>query len=304
MKTKYLSLLASAALVLPFAACDDNEQPGFSDADAFVAFSSSTLTVAEDTCGEESSIASIYVTLASLGGLERSATIEVPDTNALLEDPDLKSAKKAVENENFRIVSSKQLHFDAKNRTAEVKIAYIPDGVYTGDMKFKLVLKSDDANVGHESECIVTLADFEHPLQSILGTYAASADSYLSSRGHFNWNVTISKDDDDVSKVYIDGLDPYFAANLYFGHLTGVVDKEKTKITVAAKQEYGYQTATFEVFSEADPDDDNARQLSEGENLVIDILEGGNKLVVENAYGIYYNGWYNLMCGDLELTKK
>lgn len=302
MKTKYLPLLASAALL--FAACDDNEQPAFSDADAFVAFNSSTLTVAEDPDGEEGSVKSVYVTLASLGGLERSATIEVPDTNALKSDPDFEKAKLAAEGVNFHIVSSKQLHFDAKNRTAEVKIAYIPDGVYTGDLKFKLVLKSDSVNVGHESECIVTLADYEHPLQSILGEYVASADSYFSGRGHFSWTVTISKDDEDVSKVYVDGLDPYFAQNNYMGHLKGSVDKNMTAISVAAKVEYGYQTATFEAFSEADPDDDNARQLSDGESLTISIHDGGKKLVVENAYGIYMDGWFNLMYGGLELTKK
>lgn len=303
MKTKYLPLLASAALLL--AACDDNEQPAFSDADAFVAFSSSTLTVAENPEGEESSVKSVYVTLASLGGLERSATIEVPDTNVLKKDPDFdEKARIAVEGVNFRIVSSKKLHFDAKNRTAEVKIAYIPDGVYTGDMKFKLVLKSDSVNVGHESECLVTLADYEHPLQAILGDYAASADSYFSGRGHFSWTVTISKDDEDVSTVYVDGLDPYFAGVGYMGHLKGSVNEDKTAISVAAKVEYGYQTATFEAFSEADPDDDNARQLSEGESVTISIHDGGKKLVVENAYGIYMDGWFNLMYGGLELTKK
>lgn len=298
MKTKYLPLLASAAVL--FAACDDNEQPAFSDADAFVVFNSSTATVTEKP-GEES-VASVYVTLASLGGLEKTATVEVPDTNALNKDSNFEKAKKAVEGVNFRIISSKTFQFNDSVRTAEVKIAFIPDGVYTGDMKFKLVLKSDDVNVGHESECVVTLADYEHPLQSILGSYAASADSYFPGRGHFNWTVTISKDD-DVSKVYVDGLDPYFAANNFMGHLEGAVNSAKTEITVAAKQEYGYQTATFEAFSEADPDDDNAKQLSEGESLKIAILDGGDKLVVENAFGIYMNGWYNLMYGNLELTK-
>lgn len=299
MKTKYLPLLASAAFL--FAACDDNEQPAFSDADAFVAFNTSSATVTENP--DEESVASVIVTLASLGGLEKTATIEVPDTNALNKDSNFEKAKKAVEGINFRIVSSKTLQFNDSVRTAEVKIAFIPDGVYTGDMKFKLVLKSDDVNVGHESECVVTLADYEHPLQAILGTYAASADSYFAARGHFNWNVTISKDDNDVSKVYVDGLDPYFASAGHKGHLVGAVNSEKTEISVAAKQEYGYQTATFEAFSEADPDDDNTKQLSEGESLKIAILDGGDKLVVENAFGVYMDGWYNLMYGNLELTK-
>lgn len=300
MKIKYLPLLATAML---FAACDDNEQPEFADADAFVAFTSSTATVSEVANSEEASVTSIYVKLSSVAGLTKSATVEVVDT-AELTGSDFENTIKAVEGVNYRILSSKELKFDAENRQAEIKIAYIPDGIYTGDMKFKLIVKSDDANVGHESECIVTLSDNEHPLQAILGDYTASADSYFSSRGHFNWTVTISKDATDVSKVYIDNLDPYFAANGYKGHLAGVVNDEKTEIAVAAGQDYGYKTVTFEVFSTADPDDANAVQLKASENMIISIKDGGATLVVENSFGTYDDGWWNLMYGELVLTKK
>ena len=287
MKYTYLALCASALL---FAACDDNEQPAFSDSDAFVAFNSSTATVAEGATVE------IPVTLASLSGLTATASVEV--------NCNYDNTCTVVEGVNFEIVGSKTLKFDADNRTAYVSIHYIADGEYTGDLTFSLSLKSDDVNVGHENECVVTLSDAEHPLQFILGDYSASADSYFSSRGHYDWTVTISKDASDVSKVYIDGLDPFFLKNGYKGHIYGTVNDDKTQILVPASQSYDYSTATIEMFSTADPDDPNAKELTAADNMEIDIQDEGKTLVVRNCYGIYMSGWYNLMYGDLVLTKQ
>lgn len=295
MKLKYLTLVATAAI---FAACDDNEQPGFSDSDAFVAFNSATVTVDElGSKGEPAQAVSVSVTLASVAGLTTEASIEVVDKNS---DESLT----AVEGENFEIVGSKTLSFNAENRTASISVRYIPDGVFTGDLSFKLVLKSDKVGVGHESECLVTLSDAEHPLQAILGTYAASADSYFSNRGHFDWNITISKDAEDLAKVWIDGLDPYFAANGYLGHIYGTVNEDKTEIAVPVGQSYGYQNTEIVAFSTADPDDANSIELKQGDNIIIAIEEGGAKLVVKNSFGIYDDGWWNLMKGDLVFTKK
>ncbi len=303
MKLKYYTLLASAAV---FSACDDNEQPGFADSEAFVAFNSATSTVYEKTGSGNNEVVApvkdITVTLSSLSGLAKAATVEIDYTG-------IDEKKKATEGVNFEIIGSKELKFTPDNRTANIRVRYIPDGVYTGDLQFKLVLSSTEVNVGHESECLVTLSDAEHPLQPILGTYKASADSYFSNRGHFDWEITFSKDESDVSKIWIDGLDPYFGQAGYLGHVYGTVDSELTTISVPAKQSYGYKDSdgnesTLECFSTADPDDDNAKQLSDGENMAISITDGGATLTVNNAYGIYCGGWYNLMYGGLVLTKK
>lgn len=38
--------------------------------------------------------------------------------------------------------------------------------------------------------------------------------------------------------------------------------------------------------------------------MEIEIKDSGKTLVVKNSYGIYASGWWNLMYGDLTLTKK
>lgn len=283
-------------MALAFVACDDNEQPGFSDSDAFVAFSSSSASVDE---GEE---VVIPVSLASVAGLSKSAYVEVISDDSYT----------AVEGTDFEIVGSKTVKFDAENRTAYITIKSIANGIYTGDVKIGLVLKSDEINVGAQNECVVTIADAEHPLQPILGSFSASADSYFSSRGHFDWTITLSKDESDVSKVYIDNLDPYFASAGYNGHIYGTVESDEdgnlTLIKVPAQQGYGYKyegsEAVLAVFSTADPDDANAKELTASENMEIEIKDGGKTLVVKNCFGIYASGWWNLMYGNLTLTKK
>lgn len=283
-------------MTLAFVACDDNEQPGFSDSDAFVAFSSSSASVDE---GEE---VVIPVSLASVAGLSKSAYVEVISDDSYT----------AVEGTDFEIVGSKTVKFDAENRTAYITIKSIANGIYTGDVKIGLVLKSDEINVGAQNECVVTIADAEHPLQPILGSFSASADSYFSSRGHFDWTITLSKDESDVSKVYIDNLDPYFASAGYNGHIYGTVESDEdgnlTLIKVPAQQGYGYKyegsEAVLAVFSTADPDDANAKELTAAENMEIEIKDGGKTLVVKNCFGIYASGWWNLMYGNLTLTKK
>lgn len=290
MKTlKYIAMsLATVALA---SSCDVNEELKFSDSEAFVAFTKGAVTVQEDAPS-----AKVTISLASVSGLKGNAKISVVT--------DAENGFTAVEGKDFTI-SATSVSFSNESREASIEIIPIPNGIYTGDMKFKLVLNSDDVKVGHEKECVVTISDIEHPLASILHSYKASADSYFASRGHFDWNIVIMKDDKDVEKVWIDNLEPYFAVNGFKQHVYGIVtsvDGVPVKISVPAQQALGYNDGTIEVFSEADPDSEDAYQLSSSENLEILIEEDGHKLTILNAYGAYAGGWYNLMYGNIVIT--
>ncbi len=147
------------------------------------------------------------------------------------------------------------------------------------------------------------IVDEDHPLATILHTYKASADSYFGD--HFDWDIVIMKDDEDVNKVWIDNLEPYFAANGYKQHVYGIVtsvDGEPVKISVPARQALGYKDGTIEVFSEADPDSEEAYLLDSSENLEILVEENGRKLTILNAYGAFVDGWYNLLYGNMVIT--
>jgi hypothetical protein len=292
MKIFKLTYGLMAAAMLSFTSCNINEYPEFDDSDAFLAFTSSTASI-----GEEQGSIEIPLLLTSTSGLSASAEVEVvPD----------ETGKGAVEGTDFTIVNKTLSFSGLDGATQKVKINIIDNDVFGGNKSFVLRLK-DGGNVklGAAKTCTVTIQDNEHPLAFILGTYGASADSYFSSRGHFDWDITISRDESDVNKVWIGDLDPYFAVNginaasgknIFYG----VVNAEKTQILVPAGQKLGYQNTELAAFVAADPDQDE----TEAENVIIDIQNGGQTLVITNAWGIYDDGWWNLFRGPITLTKK
>ena len=292
MKIFKLTYGLMAASMLMLASCNLNDYPEFDDADAFLAFTSSTASI-----GEESGTLEIPVLLTSKSGMTATAEIEV------VADEEGTGAK---EGTDFTI-ENKSLSFSGlEGATQFIKINIVDNDVFGGNKTFTIRLKEGgNVKLGAAKTCKVTIQDNEHPLAFILGTYGASADSYFSSRGHFDWDVTISRDDNDINKVWIGNLDPYFAVNGYntsrdCNIFYGVVNEDKTQILVPVGQKLGYENTELAAFVAADPDEDE----TEGDNIVIEIHDGGNTLVITNAWGIYDDGWWNLFRGPITLTKK
>ena len=292
MKIFKLTYGLMAASMLMLASCNLNDYPEFDDADAFLAFTSSTASI-----GEESGTLEIPVLLTSKSGMTATAEIEV------VADEEGTGAK---EGTDFTI-ENKSLSFSGlEGATQFIKINIVDNDVFGGNKTFTIRLKEGgNVKLGAAKTCKVTIQDNEHPLAFILGTYGASADSYFSSRGHFDWDVTISRDDNDINKVWIGNLDPYFAVNGYntsrdCNIFYGVVNEDKTQILVPVGQKLGYENTELAAFVAADPDVDE----TEGDNIVIEIHDGGNTLVITNAWGIYDDGWWNLFRGPITLTKK
>ena len=278
--------------MLSLASCNINEYPSFDDADAFLAFTSSTAAV-----GEEAGSLEIPVLLTSKSGLSATAEIEVVADE---------TGTGAIEGTHFTIENKTLTFSGLEGATQKIKINVIDNDVFGGNKSFTLRLKEGGSiKLGAAKTCKVTIQDNEHPLAFILGTYGASADSYFSSRGHFDWDITISRDETDINKVWIGDLDPYFAANGYKAAngsniFYGIVNEEKTQILVPVGQTLGYQNTALVAFVAADPDVDE----TEGDNVVIDIKDNGQTLVITNSWGIYDDGWWNLFRGPITLTKK
>ena len=292
MKIFKLTYGLMAASMLMLASCNLNDYPEFDDADAFLAFTSSTASI-----GEESGTLEIPVLLTSKSGMTATAEIEVVADE---------EGTGAIEGTDFTI-ENKSLSFSGlEGATQLIKINIVDNDVFGGNKTFTIRLKEGgNVKLGAAKTCKVTIQDNEHPLAFILGTYGASADSYFSSRGHFDWDVTISRDDNDINKVWIGNLDPYFAVNVYntsrdCNIFYGVVNEDKTQILVPVGQKLGYENTELAAFVAADPDEDE----TEGDNIVIEIHDGGNTLVITNAWGIYDDGWWNLFRGPITLTKK
>ena len=212
----------------------------------------------------------------------------------------------AVEGTHFTI-ENKTLSFSGLDGAIQkIKINVIDNDVFGGNKSFTIRLKEDGSvNLGAAKTCKVTIQDDEHPLAFILGTYGASADSYFSSRGHFDWDITISRDESDITKVWIGDLDPYFASNGYnaannYNIFYGIVNEERTQILIPVGQKLGYDDTALAAFVAEDPDVDE----TEADNVIIDIKDNGQTLVITNAWGIYDDGWWNLFRAPITLTKK
>lgn len=227
LNIKYLSFLLAGAVAL--ASCDKNEPNVFDDKDAFVAFDVVSVTYAEDY-SKDGATFKIPVTLASVKGLEETVKFEVVT-------PEQKGAVAGV---NFELLTTTGvLSFNAENRTQYIEFKTMTDGEYTGDLNFSIkLLPSETLPVGSESECVVTIADIDHPLTFMLGDYTASGEIY--KKGPQSWTITIHKDAEDDHKVWFDNLGNNSGWIDPTTRFYGVVNDDKTILNIPFGQEAEY----------------------------------------------------------------
>jgi len=263
------------------ASCNDlNEVPEFSEGDAFVAFETTAASVAED--GET---LSIPVTLASVSGMSGSVTYSIIDGTA-------------EEGVNFTVEDESQtLTFDAENRTQNIVVNIIDDpGVFTGDLSFQIQLAEDGkVKPSAQNICTVVITDNDHPLSAFFGDWSALADSYYSGDG-VTWTVTIEKDPEDVTVLWIQnivyGFPNYgFVYPNYDTRFYGVVNEEKTEVkfpigqTCAYEYQGEYPITLFGMTADL--------SINESGNVTATLSEDGQMLTFED--GIYVaddtGGW-------------
>ena len=263
-----------AAAFLTFTSCS-NDQPSFNDADAFVAMLSSTVNTDETSGSIE-----IPVMLTSLAGIETTVDFEIsaPETAG------------AVEGEHFTLAnSSKTLTFTKDAPTQNIKVNILDNDEFGGNVKFVITLVNPkNVNLGANTTCTVTIEDNEHPLSMILGDYTISDDDLVYG-DHYDWTITVSRDENDLSKVWFSNLDPYFAANGLvapkYNYVYGIVNDDKTEIRIPVGQDMGYTSssgATSSLEGFADPTGEVP--LEAGDNILVQILDGGDKLYIENVW--------------------
>ncbi len=225
LKNTTVGLVALAAMGL--AACS-NDLPEFNDNDAFVAFTSTSTSVDENKGEIE-----IPVLLTSLNGKEGTVDFEfVPDETAPAEE----GVNFTVENASKTLTFTK----DANTQSIKLKITELA-GKFTGDLRFTVKLtNAQGVNLGADNTHTVTIADLDHPLAAILGSYTCSVNSYYGGEGQ--WTVTIQKDDTDVSKVWISNLLGF--SN--FASIYGTVNDDKTEIRIPVSQKL-YSSSSYPV---------------------------------------------------------
>ncbi len=254
-----LKYIAGAVAAASLAACSLNPLPTFNDADSFVAFDKTAVSVNEDA-----GTVTIPLTIASINPVKTNISYELVDGTA-----------KAGENYEGSDESA-VLVFDGTERTGSivVNIKNIA-GTYTGDLSFTVKLVSATGlNLGASSSCTVTIADLDHPLSSILGKYKATAND--KGNGSVEWELTLSKDAKDVSIVWIDYVCPLAANNPSLTwNIYGIVSDDLKTITIPCGQKPGAEYGTDDPFTFIWFDYDNGYKVRESGNVTMTSAEDG-----------------------------
>lgn len=287
---KYAFALLAGAM-MTFTSCDINDYPVFSDSDAFVAFSNSSLSIQEQSSDE----LVIPVVLTSLSGMETTCEFEISaDENG------------AQEGVHYQILNpSKSLSFTKDEPTQYIRIKAIDNDEFGGDKSFTITLSSENVNLGKSKSCTITVEDDEHPLSFILGSFTAKGISYFN--GEQEWNVTIEKDADDLNKVWIGNLVPGGSSLKVYG----VVNDDKTELHIPVAQDIAasssYPLIALEGFYGEEGDED----IPTGGYITFAIAADGTLTAMDWFGSHVYSdtagtsaGWYNIMQSGIVFTKK
>lgn len=284
---KIFTIISIAVLAAAAVSCNKlNEYPVFDDADAFVSFGAPSVS-----CEETDGVVKIPVTASSVAGLKTTIAFEVEDGTA-----------KA--GTNYKVSGAKTLSFDADHRTNYISIDVVNlEGVFTGDLKFSVKITSGgDLAVGADDVCTVTIADLDHPLAFILGDYTASGSDYNGAP--LEWTMTLKKDAEDVNVVWFYNL---FCADGWADDDTmyyGVVNEDKTQITIPIGQGTEYKYSNGNPVSLYSFDEDEEDVLTG--NIVVDIKDDGKTLQFDNQPMWFYiegAGTLNTVMGGTVCTK-
>lgn len=289
---KILFGILSAGLLL--ASCNINKLPSFSDDDAFISFTKTSALIDENSA--DSVVLEVLCT--SLNGKNCSALIEIVDSAANM-------AKRGVNFTYYTSCGSDTLNFSKENTSQYIIIKPIDNDEFGGDKRFGINLKYIDSNIGFDKTCTVTIADNEHPLAAILGTYTAMGPSYFDD-AVISYGVAITKDEQDLSKVWF-----YPLAEGALNPVYGIVNEDKTEIKIPVLQvigsDLGYPYSLLAGFYGPE----GAMDIEESGNISATISADGT-ITILDWFGIdvfadadfsQELGWATLMASPVILTK-
>ena len=285
MKKFNYILGALVAGAMTFTSCDLNNSPKFNDADAFVAFTKTTIS-AEETSGS----VEVPVLLTSLAGLEGKAVIEV-DT-----------ASTAVEGVHYIIEGETSVAFTKETPTQKLKVKIVDNTEFTGDVKLVPNITSvEGVNLGKNTACTITIVDDEHPLGYLLGDYKLQSESNFG--GTVEDIVTLYKDENDINTVWIGNMVPGGTSEKIYG----IVNEDKTIISIPVDQTIAksstYPTILLHGFYGED-----GTAIPTGGTIDAEIIEedGQIYIVIRDFYGSHVFdangadlGWFELLLGSV-----
>ena len=293
-KLKYLILAVGTLFVI--ASCDDNIPQSFNAEDSNASFSKTTASVNENAT-EPLEI------LLVLAGIPGSGKVTV--TLAVSTEGD---TNPAIEGEDFTI-DNKEITFEEGYGTQNIVIRPIDNNVFTGKKTFTLTIASSTPELKEsvQNSVKISIADDEHPLSYLFGTYAM--EGILISQGQASpngYDVTIAAHDAGaLNEIEVDfGYPEVVLASV------GEEDGE-TVITFYKNQDVGEAQAGYIAHFVWTTVEDGKQYYSETDNVMATYDNGIITLNEDNGFGFlaYESGvpyaWFEYwMQGSVTFTKK
>jgi hypothetical protein len=174
-------------------------------------------------------------------------------------------------------------------------------GLYTGDLSFGIEITSttNDYTFNHYNAVKFNIKDEDHPLINYFGSYTTSYCMGYWGDNYSGHTIELAAWEGDVNSFSISNLEPYLGGNGFKGPVKGVLNAEKTVITVAAGQATGYNGVNYYGFDAPNPEDAESSEA----DIIINIQEDGS-LFIPNAWGAASSsGWYEILLGGVTYKK-
>ena len=293
-KLKYLILAVGTLFVI--ASCDDNIPQSFNAEDSNASFSKTTASVNENAT-EPLEIALVFAGIPGSGKVTVTLAVSTEgDTNP------------AIEGEDFTI-DNKEITFEEGYGTHNIVIRPIDNNVFTGKKTFTLTIASSTPELKEsvQNSVKISIADDEHPLSYLFGTYAM--EGILISQGQASpngYDVTIAAHDAGaLNEIEVDfGYPEVVLASV------GEEDGE-TVITFYKNQDVGEAQAGYIAHFVWTTVEDGKQYYSETDNVMATYDNGIITLNEDNGFGFlaYESGvpyaWFEYwMQGSVTFTKK
>jgi hypothetical protein len=174
-------------------------------------------------------------------------------------------------------------------------------GLYTGDLSFGIEITSttNDYAFHHYNAVKFNIKDEDHPLINYFGSYTTSACMGYWGDNYSGHTIELAAFEGDVNSFSISNLEPYLGGNGFKGPVKGVLNAEKTVITIASGQATGYNDVNYYGFDAPNPNDAESSEA----DIIINIQEDGS-LFIPNAWGAAgASGWYEILLGGVTYKK-
>lgn len=264
MKNIYLFISAIALLLV---SCDRKVE--------FKHETFATLSTVRYTVREDAGEFTIPVTIYNPTGDEVQLIVKTDDETA-------------VQDVDYEIVTPANgvLTFSGDESQKDVVIKLNHNKAFQKSKTFYLSIAAADENfvIGNLNTATCVIKDAEHPLDMFIGEWKGTALSVFDGTSYpLTVNISEDESDETYTKLKVDGLEPMQLSSVT--PLSGVVNAEKTQLTISGGQQIGYLDAyssffTFYPFAIA------GENLNIGEALTITLKDGA--LSLDSVYGCLF----------------